>query len=225
MELSSFSELASAPSPGGAGADFAGKIDPKSWLRYSAGKATNVAAAETDEGTTAVETVPAGDEYVDMFFLDAFETKGLIYLFGRVPIYDNNDSSNKNNNNKASVRTVSACAIVHNCERNLFVLPRIVPGQFKDDKPVRQSMHDVYLEMNRLLAKIVPKQEGKSFKCKPVKRKYAFEEGAVPRDETEYLKVVYSAKFPAPPAQTCTQEESPSSASSATTPLRWSCFC
>ena len=44
---------------------------------------------------------------------------------------------------------------------------------------------------------------GQSFKCKPVRRRYAFEHGTVPRGETEYLKVVYSARHVTPSMKTC----------------------
>ena len=48
----------------------------------------------------------------------------------------------------------------------------------------------------------MPRVSGQSFRCKPVKRRYAFEHGEVPRDETEYMKVVYSATHGTPsPAQ------------------------
>ena len=47
----------------------------------------------------------------------------------------------------------------------------------------------------------MPKSE--PFKCKGVKRGYAFGDDDVPRDkDTEYLKVKYSAKNRAPPVLT-----------------------
>ena len=48
------------------------------------------------------------------------------------------------------------------------------------------------------MPRCVPKSE--PFKCKGVKRGYAFGDDDVPRDkDTEYLKVKYSAKNRAPP--------------------------
>jgi hypothetical protein len=39
-----------------------------------------------------------------------------------------------------------------------------------------------------VLASVVPKGSGAGFKCKVVKRKYAFDDVEMPREETEYLK-------------------------------------
>ncbi len=49
----------------------------------------------------------------------------------------------------------------------------------------------------------MPRTQGQSFRCKPVKRKYAFEHGAIPRTETDYLKVVYSATHGVPSQAQC----------------------
>jgi DNA polymerase alpha subunit A len=49
----------------------------------------------------------------------------------------------------------------------------------------------------------VPRVSGQSFRCKPVKRRYAFEHGEVPREETEYMKVVYAATHGVPSPKQC----------------------
>ena len=178
VEMPAFGDLVSTPVSESTG----NKIDPKSWIR---------------QNTPSADGEPS-DDFVDMFYLDAFENNGVIYVFGRVPIYENNSTTFK--------RTVSACAIVHGCEKNLFVLPRALPGQFHEDgvTPKRAGMSDVYGEINKLMtSKVIPRQSGASFKCKLVKRKYAFEQVDVPRESTDYLKIVYSAKFPSPPAKDC----------------------
>eukprot|EP00981_Chlorochromonas_danica_P004507 scaffold911_cov162-Ochromonas_danica.AAC.10 len=152
------------------------KIDPKSWIQDN----------ETE----------GGDSYVKMFWMDATEINGVVYLFGRVPV-TGADGKIKN--------YVSACAVVQGCERNLFVLPRQVPGRFKENgSPLRVGMAEVYNELSHLLVPaVIPKQEGRSFRCKPVKRRYAFEYEDIPREETEYMKVVYSAKYGIPSLQQC----------------------
>lgn len=148
------------------------------------------------------ETNDSGEinDYVNMYWLDAVENNGLIYMFGRIPVSEADGSK----------RFLSCCITVHGCERNLFVLPRVVPDKFKQDgTPARVEMAKVYAEINSLLVpSIVPRQQGQSFKCKTVTRKYAFEHGDVPRDETEYLKVVYSAKHPAPSIKQCSGGQS-----------------
>jgi DNA polymerase alpha subunit A len=180
VEMPAFGDFQSTPSSESSG----NKIDPKTWIRHS-----TVGEGEQNE---------TGEDYVDMFYIDACENNGLIYVFGRIPIYENNSTTFK--------RTVSACAIIHGCEKNLFVLPRAIPGQFSEDgvTPKRYGITDVYSEVNKFMTtKVLPRQSGASFKCKTVKRKYAFDQVDVPRENTDYLKVVYSAKYPSPPAKDC----------------------
>jgi DNA polymerase alpha subunit A len=65
-------------------------------------------------------------------------------------------------------------------------------------------MSDIYGELTRLLVPdVIPRVQGQTFKCKEVKRKYAFEHGTVPREETSYMKIVYSAKHGLPSASVC----------------------
>lgn len=49
-------------------------------------------------------------------------------------------------------------------------------------RPVRFGMGDVYKEIHDLLVPgVIPKGAGHGFKCKPVKRRYAFDAEEVPR--------------------------------------------
>jgi hypothetical protein len=51
-------------------------------------------------------------------------------------------------------------------------------------------MAEVFRDVNSVLVPdVIPKSEGQVFRCKPVRRRYAFEHGGVPRGESEYLKV------------------------------------
>eukprot|EP00605_Chrysophyceae_sp_TOSAG23-4_P002371 GSChrysophyteH1.ASY1.ANO1.2623.1 assembled CDS len=115
------------------------------------------------------------DEYMNFYYLDANETNGVVYLFGKV--------------DKLERKYVSCCVSVHNCERNLFILPRKT-GEFDADRsPKRANFQDVYGEINKLLIpSVIPKKAGMGFRCAKKKRNYAFEHGSVPREETEYLK-------------------------------------
>jgi hypothetical protein len=45
------------------------------------------------------------------------------------------------------------------------------------------------LKVGQVLSSVIPKGSGTGFKCKVVKRKYAFDDVEIPREETEYLKV------------------------------------
>jgi len=185
---SSVQELASLSSKQGA-ADttvFSGKIDPKNWLlRREADSSLQ------SEESGAIEA----EEYVNMYWLDASESNGLLYIFGKVPTTD--DAGVK--------RFVSCCVVVHGSERNLFVLPRCTVDTFKEDgTPERVNMGEVHKEISSMLVPgIIPRSAGQSFRCKAVKRRYAFEHGDIPRHETEYLKIVYSAKLDVPSPIQC----------------------
>ena len=159
------------------------KVDPKSWLLY----------------TKPNDNEPA-EEYVNMYWLDASENNGLLYLFGKVPI-----NQTPPNSGAASQKFVSCCVVVHGSERNLFVLPKVSPDTFKEDGTAcRVGMSEVYQEITSILVPdIVPRVQGQSFKVKSVKRKYAFEHGTIPRETTDYMKVVYSAKHGVPSTQQC----------------------
>ena len=120
-----------------------GKVDPRSWLLHH-----NPAAHSADAATATADA--AGEEYVNMFWLDAAENNGVLYLFGKVPLHS--DAQGQPLPSGAPRRFVSCCVAVHGCERNLFVLPRLVPDTFKEDgTAARLGMADVYKELNSLL--------------------------------------------------------------------------
>jgi DNA polymerase alpha subunit A len=160
----------------------AAAIDPKLWLKKSA----------------ASESCPEAEEYFEMFWTDASENNGVIYLFGKVALTDPTAPVN------TETQYVSCCVAVHGCERNLFILPRAT-GEFKPDgSPVRANMKDVYAEISKILVpNVIPRSQGQGFRCKQVKRNYAFEHGDIPREEMDYLKVVYSAKHGLPTPNQC----------------------
>lgn len=137
----------------------------------------------------------SGEEYVPMFWTDATEVSGVVYLFGRVAVAEP----------AGPKRFLSCCVAVYGCERNIFILPRQKEGQRSDGTLVRSGMSEVYEDIRRILVpSIIPRGEGQGFRCKSVKRKYAFEIETVPREETEYMKVVYSARHSTPSADQCT---------------------
>ena len=150
-------------------------------------------AAETsssNETSSSLEQVLQrdgdSDSYMDLFYTDLCERNGDILLFGKVAVQD---------------KFISACVVVEGNLRNLFVLPRQTP----DGTPT--PMVDVHAEINKLLhgKNILPRQAGASWASKVVKRKYAFEDKEVPREETQYLKVVYKAAYPVPAEEICEQ--------------------
>ncbi|KAJ3125693.1 DNA-directed DNA polymerase alpha catalytic subunit pol1 [Nowakowskiella sp. JEL0407] len=119
------------------------------------------------------------DGSLRMFWIDACEVNGGLYLFGKV----------------VAVRDgfVSCCIKVEGMERNLYFLPRerkFTEDGTETDIPV--AFTDVYEEVEEILYK----QNIKSFQSKPTTRKYAFEIPGIPA-EAEYMKVKY--KFSDPP--------------------------
>ena len=132
-----------------------------------------------------------GESYIRMFWLDAFAKAGVVYLFGKVHYPP------KSGEGKGSY--VSCCVTVKNNMRSMFVLPRL-----NSETGERESMMNVHKEMKQVLQpSCIPLKAGASWAGKVVKRKYAFEIEGVPREETDYMKVVYPASFPAPNGKVC----------------------
>ena len=136
------------------------------------------------------------EEYLDFFWMDIAEKgNGEILLFGKVAAPAEKGKEGQ------KTKYVSCCVVVKNNVRNLFVLPRKEEGS---DEYV--SMAKVHEEINAVVkGSVMPRVAGASWKGKPVKRKYAFNDSSIPREETEYLKVVYDAKFPNPSEEICEQ--------------------
>lgn len=149
-----------------------------------------------------------------MYYMDATELNGVIYLFGKILLMNDNTLAaagattpavSANSNNKSDKKFVSCCVAIHGMERNLFILPKVVSNDV-GGVPIRANFVDVYKEIqNILVPHIIPKQAGGGdlFRCKKVTREYAFELSDIPREETEYLKVVYSAKYGVPYTNQC----------------------
>lgn len=170
----------------------ASSIDPSLWIRRE-----ELADSDASSGGGAASVAEAGktqssSEYVHMYWMDASEINGVIYLFGKTIVGDLTSEPKK---------YVSCCVAVHGIERNLFVLPKVVSHDV-GGVPVRAGLPEVHKELQSvLIPHVIPRQTGVAgglFRCKKVKRKYAFELENVPREESEYLKVVYSAKYGVP---------------------------
>ncbi|KAJ3013063.1 DNA-directed DNA polymerase alpha catalytic subunit pol1 [Thoreauomyces humboldtii] len=123
------------------------------------------------------------DGTLHMFWFDAFDKNGVVYLFGKVL-----DRNTRN--------YVSCCTRINNIQRNVFVLPR--KTQLDSDGNVTDSdvsLGDVYTEFDTLRRK----HGIKEYASAQVPRHYAFEVPGVPA-EADYLKVAYSYTQPELPA-------------------------
>jgi DNA polymerase Pol2 len=121
------------------------------------------------------------DGSLRMWWFDAYERreKGQVYLFGKAL-------------NKATNQYVSCCVTVKNIQRSIFVLPRpykVDKTGLATDEEVDQQAVFEEMESIRSRSRI------NKWACKPVTRKYAFEEQNVPQ-EAEYLKIKYSFEQP-----------------------------
>ncbi|KAJ3366619.1 DNA-directed DNA polymerase alpha catalytic subunit pol1 [Kappamyces sp. JEL0680] len=118
-----------------------------------------------------------------LFWIDAYEKSGTIYLFGKVL-------------QKTTGNYISCCVSVYGVERNLFVLPRthVLDAQGNETEQA-VTMGDVYQEFDQVRKSF----KVSSFMSKPVSRKYAFELPNIPA-ESDYLKVLYSYAEPELPS-------------------------
>ncbi|KAJ3161309.1 DNA-directed DNA polymerase alpha catalytic subunit pol1 [Geranomyces michiganensis] len=124
------------------------------------------------------------DGSLRMFWFDATEVDGVVYLFGKVQ-------------NKENGSYISCCSVVNNIQRNVFVLPReklLGADGLPTDKEV--TMTDVFTEFDELRRK----HRVTEFASAKVSRNYAFELPGVPA-EAEYLKVVYPFSQPELPTK------------------------
>jgi DNA polymerase Pol2 len=151
----------------------------------------DIAAESTTASAAAASlesfVVGEGDEkYIDLFWMDAVERRGDVFVYGKVASPTEPD------------KFVSCCVIVKGNMRNLFVLPR------KDENGVYVDFTKVHEELKGILQpSCIPKVVGASWAGKIVERRYAFEDPEVPREKTNYLKVVYDAKYPSPSEDIC----------------------
>ncbi|KAI0358255.1 hypothetical protein OH77DRAFT_1256462 [Trametes cingulata] len=125
------------------------------------------------------------DGSLRFYWLDYLEHEGKLYFIGKTQ-------------DKKTKTWISICVTVENLQRNLFVLPR--ERRMEEDEETGEmyetdqvpELPEIYSDFDRLR-----KKAGiKSFKGKFVKRKYAFGEKDVPREERQWLKVVYGFNEP-----------------------------
>lgn len=156
----------------------AGQLDLNKYLMTVIPTTTTSSVNPNNDESNPVETASS---YIDMYWMDLCERgNGDLIVFGKV-LYE-----------KAYIST---CVLVTGNVRNLFVLP----------KSTDTDLMDVHGEIGNMLQAqhILPRAAGVSWKGKPVQRNYAFGDASIPRTATDYLKVVYDAKYPAPAEEVC----------------------
>ncbi|KAL9187656.1 hypothetical protein ACHAXT_006034 [Thalassiosira profunda] len=157
-------------------------------------QAMDVDGGEAEGEAKETNDAAAPRPYLDLYWLDAAERRGVVTLYGKVKVPLANGAH----------AYQSCCVAVPGNERNLFVLPRLLPAASEDDAPTRHNVGEVYSELKAVLQpSCIPLVQGANWKAKPVTRSYAFEDPSVPRGECQYLKVVYDGKYPVPDRQVC----------------------
>ncbi|KAJ7493343.1 hypothetical protein B0H11DRAFT_2006017 [Mycena galericulata] len=130
-------------------------------------------SSSSAQSTTVSALEPDGS--LRFFWLEFLENDGRLYFVGKLK-------------DKVTNAWVSCCITIENMQRNVFVLPRTKPDEFGEVP----ELQDVYNDIDMLR-----KKTGiKSWKAKAVKRNYAFGEPDVPREETQWFKVVYGFNEP-----------------------------
>ena len=160
-----------------AGGQGLGALDPRMWLQKRTvaapggddRKSPSTTAAASDDATATGSTPPTTieEEFLQMYYMDALEISGVIYLFGKIALLDPpspTTTAGAKANGPNGPRYTSCCVAIHGSERNLYVLPRAIPGQFHPDgSQVRSGLADVFRDINHLLVPdIIPKQQGRS---------------------------------------------------------------
>lgn len=139
------------------------------------GKLGSGTVASSSSAHAATISALEDDGSFRFFWLDYLEQDGVLYFVGKTL-------------DKKTNSYVSCCVTVSNLQRNLFVLPR--PYQLDHDgfeTDIVPDMPAVWRDFDQ-----IRKKAGiKGWKAKFVKRRYAFGESDVPREETQWLKVVY----------------------------------
>ena len=167
-----------------AGGQGPGALDPRFWLQKrtitvtspedtknktspSTTAGATSASATGDAVTSSPSSTTTEEEYLQMYYMDALEISGVIYLFGKIALLDQSSpttTASTKAGGPAATRYTSCCVAVHGSERNLYFLPRAVPGQFHPDgSQVRSGLADVFRDVNHLLVPdVIPKQQGQS---------------------------------------------------------------
>ena len=164
---------------------------------------------EVDGEEEKEASAPEQRPYLDMYWLDSSERQGVVSLYGKVKVPVENKNKGGGGNNKFIYQ--SCCVTIPHNERNLFILPRVLPSEKEgDEEEQSESMQErypigeVYGELKSILQpSCIPHIQGANWKAKPVKRSYAFEDTSIPRGECQYLKVVYDGKYPVPDRNVC----------------------
>jgi len=155
-------------------------LDDEDLMLEESGPVTQDSAPVSFNGT---ELPQDADGSMPFFFMDAHEERespGQVFLFGRVPV-----------SNDANAQTVSACAVVQNMQRSMFVIP--TPGTFDDPDGSLEELGQA-MEETRRDFKFNPDNEEKKVKAADAKK--ALMKALIPKSASlrEEIKEVLKAR-------------------------------
>lgn len=146
------------------------------------------------ENDVAQKDFLESDGSLNLFWIDAFEKKGRVFLFGKVETicYFYRLQSSLHHPNSIlvvawSLRILSEMSLFCRGKKCLTVILIMSMIEFKNETDREVSISDVYQEIDALRKA----HDIKEFDSCCVSRKYAFEIPGIP-SESDYLKVVYS---------------------------------
>ncbi|KAJ1917120.1 DNA-directed DNA polymerase alpha catalytic subunit pol1 [Mycoemilia scoparia] len=165
--------------------------DATDWLSFANNMSANYDNGDDSEMTTesqtdsiSVPTATAADtsdkSSLLLYWIDAFERNGIVYLIGKTYI-------------PTQKKFQSCCLVVRNIERNVFLLPRQISSSSSTPSSQKQQQQQQPADMDNVEAetKMILRRHGiTKYKSKSVARKYNFEIPGIP-SETQYLKISY----------------------------------
>lgn len=160
---------------------------PKAWMQVLENIAPSPPLSPKAEPEFIREGSPSDSPLYDdegnvrFYWIDSMEENGKVILFGKT--FDNDQK-----------KWQSTSVTVEGIQRNLFILPN--SERLDENNNIKDEDK---IEIFNELEKIRKNAKIKSFNIKFVKRQYAFEEKSVPRDESEWVKIVYGFDQPALP--------------------------
>ena len=183
------------------------KTDNLSWMSYydslSVAKDEILGSGPSAFSSTTQDKISAlePDGSLRFFWLDYLEHEGKVHFIGKLK-------------DKNSGQWVSCCVTIENLQRNLYILPRERRIDIDEDGDEYET--DIVPEITDVCQEFdtFRKRAGvKTWRAKFVKRKYAFGERDVPREEAQWMKVVYGfdgmwftlVNLNTPPTKVCTE--------------------
>ncbi len=125
---------------------------------------------------------------------DSYNQAGSVFLFGKTPIVRQNNENESN----SELTFASVCCVVKNIPKVVYVLPRKYRRVIKTEPGTEMQNRELVTmdKVNQEISKIMQMNRINSYKCKVVRKMYAFDrilngDESIPY-ENEYLQIEYN---------------------------------